>query len=411
MITVEEAINLVRQHCIEMDSEPVPLAELPGRICASDVTSDECSPPFTKSLVDGFAVRSAEFDGSPRTLPIRNVIVAGQHSQATLPPDAAVQIMTGAAIPEGADCVVMIEETTQQSSAGQQQVTIDATHVKAGRNVLPRASVVDIGATLLGAGEMITGPMVGALAEFGKANGNVVHQPTLSVLTTGNEIVDHASSIRDAQIRNSNGPMLGAMAKSQGCVVTDLGIAGDDRELIKSKILSALASDIVVISGGVSVGILDLVPEVLSSLGVRQVFHKVALKPGKPVWFGIHENGNQRCLVFGLPGNPVSALVCFLLFVAEAIQQMTKSTLQRYSHGVLAKDFPVRGDRPTFWPCRIERSEQAQIVVHPLTWKGSSDLLTASKADAFAYFAEAGTTYQKDRVVKILWAAIAGHCS
>ena len=402
MISIDSAIDLVSQYCQLLGNELVALNDARGRIVADGIIAGEASPPFTKSLVDGFAVNSTEFALESVQLPVSEILVAGDSQMPHLQKGTAIKIMTGAPIPEGADCVVMVEQTETQKIDGAEFVVIHARDVKTGGNVLPRASVVSANDVILDTGEPVTESAIGALAEFGKQNVNVVCKPHVSVLTTGNEVVDCSQPINHAQIRNSNGPMLCSHLRSRGCEVFDLGIAGDNRQNLTERIARGLSSNILLLSGGVSAGVLDLVPGVLKDSGVKQVFHKVALKPGKPIWFGVYENADHRCLVFGLPGNPVSSLVCFLLFVAQAIKKLTRSNESMFSNAVLDSDFVVSGDRPACWPSLVAINENAKATVTPLVWKGSSDLLTASKANTFVFFPEPGITVKKGTVVKTI---------
>lgn len=403
MISIEKAIELVRQNCQPIQSESVDLAYALNRVAANDVISDEDSPPFTKSLVDGYAVCSSDFDLESMQLPVSRVLTAGEMQQEPFTKGTALQIMTGAPIPAGADCVVMVEHTTPQAIDGKDYVVIQTRDVKPGQNVLPKSSVVKSGDTILKKGDTVTASLTGALAEFGKSVLELVCEPKLAVMTTGNEIVDCSQPIEHAQIRNSNGPMLSALARARACHVTDMGIVGDDQTQLSNKISQALSNDILVLSGGVSAGVLDLVPAVLQEKNVKQVFHKVALKPGKPIWFGVFEQDDHRCLVFGLPGNPVSSLACFLLFVGLAIKEITRSNQPMFSSAILGEDFQVSGNRPTYWPSHVQINEQGIAIAHPLPWKGSSDLLTASHANAMLFFPQPGVPIKQGTIMTTLW--------
>jgi molybdopterin molybdotransferase len=284
-------------------------------------------------------------------------------------------------MPRGADAVVMVEQT--QTSA--QRVRIAQPSVRVGQNIMRRATSLERGQTVLQAGKLLRPCEIGLLAEVGRKVVEVIPMPRVGVLGTGNELVEHAESPAAGQIRNSNGPMLAALAESAGALPTDLGIARDNPEDLERLIGTALATQqVVVISGGVSAGVLDLVPGTLAVLGVEQVFHKVSLKPGKPLWFGEKRRATgQSVLVFGLPGNPVSSLVCFELFVRPAIQKMrglAPTGLKRVS-ARLDSDHQQRGDRPTYWPAVLEGEK-----VKPLSWKGSGDLRTLTDANCLAFF-------------------------
>jgi molybdopterin molybdotransferase len=221
------------------------------------------------------------------------------------------------------------------------------------------------------------------LAEVGRTKVAAVPAPRVAVLATGNELVEASRVPGPGQIRNSNGPLLAGLIAQAGGQPALLGIARDEPCDLLRKIEAGLAHDVLLLCGGVSAGVLDLVPQMLAQVGVQQVFHKVNLKPGKPLWFGVQE----RTLVFGLPGNPVSSLVCFELFVRPAIEKLSGRQpvgLLR-TRAILTRDHPQRGERPTFWPAALTQTNQT-LSVHPLAWQGSGDLRTLTGADCLAYF-------------------------
>jgi molybdopterin molybdotransferase len=209
----------------------------------------------------------------------------------------------------------------------------------------------------------------------------------VAVLATGNELVPADRRPAAGQIRNSNGPMLCALVAGAGGIAVDLGIGRDDAEPLSELVARGLGEDVLVLSGGVSAGVLDLVPRVLSELGVEEVFHKVRLKPGKPLWFGVTRRGDRRTLVFGLPGNPVSSLVCFELFVRPALGRLAGRADNALPtvEARLTQPYAQRGDRPTYFPVRLRR-EAAQATVELLNWHGSADLQTLAQANGLAVF-------------------------
>ncbi|HZN34184.1 MAG TPA: molybdopterin molybdotransferase MoeA, partial [Pirellulaceae bacterium] len=231
-----------------------------------------------------------------------------------------------------------------------------------------------------------------------------VPRPNVAVLATGNELVEPGEMPGPGQIRNSNGPLLAALVRQTGATPIDLGIARDDAADLRSKVSAGLAHDVLVLSGGVSAGVLDLVPQVLAELGVRQVFHKVNLKPGKPLWFGVHpRSAGVSTLVFGLPGNPVSTLVSFELFVRPAIGVLSGRgpiglTKMR---GRLSREHRQRGERPAYWPSASHIAATG-CEVTPLAWKGSGDLRTLSEANALACFPAGDRVFAAGETIEIL---------
>jgi molybdopterin molybdotransferase len=219
---------------------------------------------------------------------------------------------------------------------------------------------------------------------------------------TGNELVPASQQPATGQIRNSNGPLLQALIEQSGGRGIDLGVARDDPNELQRLIEKGSKADLLVLSGGVSVGVKDLVPSALTRAGVKEVFHKVRLRPGKPIWFGIAQTGT---LVFGLPGNPVSSLVCFLLFVAPVVAHCAgRSSAHRWPPhptAKLARDHELRDPRPTLWPA-LRQAEGSQVYAVPLAWRGSADLGTLGQADCLVYFAEGNRTYAAGQDVPLL---------
>jgi molybdopterin molybdotransferase len=243
------------------------------------------------------------------------------------------------------------------------------------------------------------------LAEVGRAKVRAIPRPQVAIIATGDELVDASETPAPGQIRNSNGPLLAGLTAQAGAAVSMAGIARDNAASLRERISSALDSDLVVLSGGVSAGVLDLVPQVLAELGVQQVFHKVNLKPGKPLWFGVrpNEGGRPPTLVFGLPGNPVSSLVCFELFVRPAIQKLSgrePAGLTRQP-AILTQEHRQRGDRPTYWPAVVSAAG-GQTRVTPLPWKGSGDLRTLTDANALVCFPPGERRFEAGEVLDVL---------
>ena len=320
MISVAEAQSLVREQAIAGTSHATKLGDALGLVLGESATSDVDSPPHDKSMVDGYAVVAADLSEPGRTLDVIEEITAGMIPTRPLEPGSAARIMTGAPIPEGADAVVMIERTELRTGAdGASRVQIREQAVPVGQNILPQATSLRRGEQVVLAGDVLRPIEIGVLAEIGYAQVQAIPRPVVGVLATGDELVPAGESPGAAKIRNSNGPLLAALVETAGGCPRDLGIARDSISSLSERIAKGLKGDVLLLSGGVSAGVLDLVPKVFQELGVRQVFHKVSVKPGKPVWFGVRSEAGRPTLVFGLPGNPVSSLVCFELFVRPAL--------------------------------------------------------------------------------------------
>ncbi len=338
-------------------------------------------------MMDGFAVIAADLGGGPTELEVVDTVRAGGASTRRLQRGQAIRIMTGAPVPDGADAVVMIEQTTAPLEGNGDRIVINAESCRAGQNILTRSSVMARGETVMPAGAVVRAEDVGLLAEAGCARCHVICKPSLSVIATGDELIPFDQQPAASQIRNSNAPMLAAMAKPLCWHVVDLGIATDNREELHQLMQHGLSCDVLVLTGGVSAGAADLVPDVLADLGVEKIFHKVAIKPGKPIWFGKrNDETTGTTLVFGLPGNPVSSLVCFHVFVAPALRQLAGfDAATETVQAILTEDHVQRIGRTTYWPSRLQQSELGWQIT-PLNWKGSADLKTLATANCFAVF-------------------------
>lgn len=407
MLTWEEALARVLEHGRPRDDAvELPVMEALGFALAEDIASDLDSPPYTKSLVDGYAVRSADVADGRATLEVIEEVTAGRVPAHRVGPDQATRLMTGAPIPDGADAMVMVEHTraVRDAGDGRERVEIDGPAVVAGKNLLRRGQEIERGERVLEAGQTIRPQEVGLLASVGRVAVRVTSRPTVAILSTGDELVEPQETPEAGQIRNSNGPMLVAQVVRAGGRPRYLGIVRDDADALCGAIRTALEDDAVLISGGVSMGTRDLVPGVLDELGVEQVFHRVALRPGKPLWFGVTRE-DRPTLVFGLPGNPASGFVCFELFVRAALRQLAghRDASPGRQQARLGQAWEHRGARATFWPARREGGPDG-FAVFPLPWSGSADLRTVSRADCLIYSPPGDRRYNPgDGVEIVLW--------
>jgi molybdopterin molybdotransferase len=381
MLSVADAQALVLEQARPLPPQQLSLTPAAlGLVLTEDVASDLDMPPYDKALMDGYAIRAAELGEGKGTFAVIEEITAGQTPRLSLGPGQASRIMTGAPVPAGADAVIMIERT--QLLEGN-KVRIEDKPPKPGQNVLAKGREMRQGETVLSRGAVIEPQTLGLLAAVGRTSALLQPSPDVAVISTGDEVVEASERPGPSQIRNGNGPMLLAQVSRAGGVSRFLGIARDRMDSLGPLVAEGLRSSLLVLSGGVSAGKLDLVPGVLTELGVKTHFHKVEMKPGKPVLFGTRE----ATLVFGLPGNPVSALVCFELFVRPAIRRLRglADPGPRMDPAVLAEDFAYATDRPTYYPVRLERSASVTRFV-PLPWFGSADLRGLLNAEAFALF-------------------------
>jgi molybdopterin molybdotransferase len=403
MLSIAEA-----QQCVLEQARPLPAvtarldAPALGLVLAEDVVSDLDMPPFTKSMMDGYALRTQDLTAGVGDFAVVDEITAGKTPSAGVGPRQAARIMTGAPMPEGADAVVMIERS--QALDGD-RVRIDDPSVRPGQNVMPRGTEIRRGDVVLKTGTRLRPQEFGLLATVGRITCRLHPAPRVAILSTGDEVVEPSMLPGPNQIRNSNGPMLAALVRRAGGMPHYLGIAGDQGESLRPPIGEGLRDDVLILAGGVSAGKLDLVPQALAELGVRPLFHKVAMKPGKPVLFGIKPHdvrGDPAKLVFGLPGNPVSALVCFELFVRPALRAlMALPPGPRMVQAMLTEDFAHRTDRPTYFPARL-RAGAGGWAVQPVAWLGSPDLRGVTEANAFVVLPEGDHRHRAGQLFPVL---------
>jgi molybdopterin molybdotransferase len=361
-------------------AEPVPLREALGRILAVDVESAGPVPGFDNSSMDGFAVRAADTRGAasgvPVTLTVADESKAGRPARSALHDGEAIGISTGAVIPDGADSVVRIEDTSVRDG----RVEIEA-EVKPGTNVRHAGDDIEPGATVLRHGVRIGAAELGVLASVGVATVSCIRRPRVAVLTTGDELLEPGDPVKPGGVRNSNAYTIPALARSAGAELVATATVRDDPDQTLAAIARSFDSELAVICGGVSVGGHDHVKGALASLGVDQVFWRVALKPGKPTWFGVAPQG---ALVFGLPGNPVSAMVTFLLFVRPAIMGMSgAASREERVRATLDQDLPGAPGRAHAVRCRVEARDDGWHAC-PTGDQGSHVLTSMLGAEALA---------------------------
>ncbi len=378
MISIEQAFQLILEQAAPVAPLELSLAAALGRTLAVDAVSDIDSPPYDKSLMDGYALRAQDVQGTELSLPVSDNIPAGSVPRGPLAIGTAARIMTGAPLPAGADTVVVVEETVTDGDPP--RVRILRSSVEPDQNLLRQGSCLYRGQVILPRGTRLGGAQLGLLAETGNDPVAVNNDIRVAIVATGNELVEAGQSPGPGQIRNSNGPLLGGLVTAAGATALDLGIAQDDMTALREKIEAGLQADILLLSGGVSAGDLDLVPQVLRGCRVREIFHQVSIKPGKPLWFG----RGERTLVFGLPGNPVSSHVCFQIFVRPTIARLMGQKVAdhhfAFQTALLAGGHQPRGGRTTYFPARFRREDSRQIV-ELLPWKGSADLYTLAIAE------------------------------
>jgi molybdopterin molybdotransferase len=373
MILFEQALAMVLTAAKKLTSEEVPLDHALGRVLFTDISSDVTIPPADLSAMDGFACRAIDRDGLLRVI---ETIAAGQVPRQAVGPGACSRIMTGAIVPQGADCVVMFEHTEERDG------TVKVTHKIDNPNIRRRAEDISAGDMVLSKGTVITPAVCAVLAIAGKTRVPVACRPRVAIVATGSELVEPGTTPGPAQIRNSNGTQLCAQTIAAGSLARYYGIAADTLHDTRVRLTQALdESDVLLVSGGVSAGDFDCVPDVIKEIGIDLLFESISIKPGKPTVFGVGK-GNY---VFGMPGNPVSTFVLFELLVRPfLLKLMGHDYKPRFIRARLSQPIMRRkSDRLEFVPVRL----RSDGTVQRIEYHGSAHIHAYTAADGMVALA------------------------
>lgn len=374
MLPVPEAQRRVLDLVAVLEAERVALHEAHGRVLREDVAAPFDLPPSDNSAMDGYAVRAEDVASAPATLRVLGDIRAGSVPSQRVERGTAMRIMTGAFVPEGADAVVQVEWT----DGGAELVRIEKS-VTAGANIRRRGEDLRSGETVLRSGAVIRAGELGVLASMQRAHVLVSRRPRAAVLSTGDELIDLDGVLEPGKIVNSNGWSLAALVRETGAEAVPFGIVRDDRDATIAALERALDADFVITSGGVSVGAFDYVKDALDALGATTDFWQVAMRPGKPV---VVSTLRDR-VVFGLPGNPVSCMVAFHLFVAPALRKamgMTRSLFAPEVNARITAPLKPANDRRVYYRARVV-AEEGALVAHPMRAQGSGVLTSMIEAN------------------------------
>ena len=396
MISIADAIKIVLEHSPRLAAEPVALSLASGRILAEDIIADTDLPPFDRAQMDGYAVRATDVAMTPARLRIVGESAAGAGWHQEMKAGEAVRIMTGAPVPVGADAVQQVELTNESDS----EVEI-LQPVEPGRSIVRRASEIKSGETVLHAGEQINAAMIATLASFGYAKVKVGKRPRVAVMATGSELVDIDQTPARDQIRDSNNYTIEAYAAQANAIVERLPLVGDETDTLKQRIHEAAErSDVLITSGGVSMGVYDFTKAALKDLGAEIFFERVALRPGKPTVFA----RLGKTLVFGLPGNPVSVAVTFNLFARTALRAMQggSEAMLAHQHAVLTRDVKGSVDRESYLPAILKTDERGGLLAEPLKWGGSSDFVAFTRATALINIPSGAAKTTAGSVVRVV---------
>ncbi len=397
MISVEEALDKVLGYVVVLEAEETPLLDALGQVLAEDVSSDIDVPPLDNSAMDGYAVRSADTAGaspeSPRLLRVVDTVAAGSVSEREVETGTAIRIMTGAPVPRGADSVVRFEDTDE---ALRSRVTSEVgvlAEVAVGLNIRRAGEDIGRGTKVLPKGTVVSPPEVGLLASLGRDRVKVIRRPVVAILATGDELVDLGEPLGVGKIYNSNSYSVAALVRRYGGIPKVLGIARDSEDSLVASLKRGLKADMLVTSGGVSVGDYDVVKEVLAKQG-EIAFWSVRMKPGKPLAFGtirgVSKMGEVRNIPqVGLPGNPVSSMLTSELFIRPAIRKMMgKAQVARPTIEAVVEDTVVNSDSRRIFARAVVEKRGGQYFARLTGPQGSGILTSLTVANALAIIPE-----------------------
>ncbi|HET6552702.1 MAG TPA: molybdopterin molybdotransferase MoeA [Dyella sp.] len=366
LISVAQAEALVAEHMPSFGSESVPLAQAAGRILRQAVHAERDQPPFDRVMMDGIAIRWQEV--LPLDFALAGVQLAGMAMQTLASGGACLEVTTGAILPAGCDCVIPIEHLQRE---GDRYRTVEGYQPARGQFIHSRGSDCVAGELLLEPGAIIGAPEIALLAANGFAHVDVARIPSIAIVSTGDELVDVDSPLGEGQIRRSNDIAVGTALQLRGLARLTFEHVTDDEAATRATLTRVLAAhDVVILSGGVSMGQRDYVPTALEALGARRVFHRIAQKPGKPMWFGV---GPDAQVIFGLPGNPVSALVCAIRYVCPALLSAMGLSHARPETVCLAAAMDTHAMLCSFVPAHVHTDLQGLAMAHPVPSRTSGD--------------------------------------
>ena len=396
MLTPAEADRLIGQHLQCLPIESLPLAQCAGAVLRENIYAERDQPPFDRVAMDGIALCGASVSAASRTLRIQGTQAAGDPPLTLAGDNACIEVMTGAVLPAGCDSVVAVEEITVNAGSA---TLVERVRVEPWLNVHRRGSDTRQGALLVSAGVRLHAPEIAAAAGAGMARIRVSSQPMLAVISTGNELVEPGEPVLAHQVRRSNAYGIVAALRERGFQRVADDHIDDNPTQLKDRLHFHLQThDVLVLSGGVSMGRYDLVPACLQELGVRAIFHKVAQRPGKPLWFGMAPSG---AAVFALPGNPVSTLVCLSRYVLPALSASLGEQPPVPERMALGAAVTVTPPLTYFMPVRVQHDDWGRSWAMPAPTNGSGDFAALAGTDGIIELPPGPNTYAKGFVARL----------
>ena len=398
VITVEEAEQLIANSLESLPSETVSIEDACGRVLRETLRADRNAPPFNRSTFDGIALSYAAIEQGQSEFPITGIAFAGSPKLSLENPNACVEIMTGAPLPNQADCVVKVEDLDIADGTARIR---ENTPLPRGHGVHPESSDCQAGQSLLEPGYRLTAKELSIAASIGKAELLVSSLPRISIVTTGDELVPIDAQPLSHQIRRSNDLALDTALASAGYTQTRRFHIIDDLKETETVVASILEqSDVIILAGGISKGKRDFLPEALESAGVSKSFQWVAQRPGKPLWFGSYTINARKSYVFALPGNPVSCFTCLHRYVLPALEQLSGLPTQAPQYAKLKSDFQFKPPITLFLPVLIEYDANGQTWAEPLPFNTSGDYISVARTQGFIELPQSETNFASDTAYK-----------
>ncbi|UII29828.1 molybdopterin molybdotransferase MoeA [Fulvivirga ulvae] len=396
MISVEEAIDIVMSHTIEPGTEKVPLESAVDRVLQEDVSADRDFPPFNRVMMDGIAVNSNAWQEGRREFYVEGMQTAGAPQQRLSQEQNCIEVMTGAMLPQNTDVVIRYEDVEIEDNVA--RVRID--EVKLLQNVHLKGTDRKQDDVLIHKNQILSPAEIAILATVGKHTVEVVRHLKVAIVSTGDELVDVNEMPNPYQIRRSNTYALQSALQADGYEAHAFHI-NDEKDALETKLREIVEKyDTIILSGGVSKGKKDYVPEILEKLRVKKLFHGVKQRPGKPFWFGVREEGNSPTVIFALPGNPVSTFMCFYTYTLPWLEKCYKLNNQ-VLEASLTTDFNFQPPLTYFLQVKLTLN-QGQLLATPVTGQGSGDLANLLEADAFLRLPSERTEFKGGEIFPVL---------
>jgi len=394
LISYPEALELILQNAKQIPEELISLSQARGRVLTERIISDRDYPPFNRSAMDGFAIRTQDYIQNHEFVYERE-LAAGK-SISLEPKENVIRIMTGAPVPSGLDAVVKIEDSHLTEFNGVKKVKFHPAEIKPWSNIAKQGEDVSKGTFVMDAGQSIFTSEISLLASLGISQMRVAKLPIVNIISTGNELISLGEIPLPYQIRDSNSHTITSIFAKYNITPFQTSLVHDDIEILTMKIKEGLESDILVLSGGVSMGTMDLVPSILQKLDVKLIFHKTGIKPGKPIWFG----KKNDTAVFGLPGNPFSVQTCARIFLEPYIRKISGQNQAPILKLPLSKSKIKKSSLTEFFPVKYDIGETTYLT--PVSFNGSGDIRAGLHSDGLGIFPDNKTNLNEGEIIQFL---------